>query len=232
MRKILVNIAFLIGLVTSQLTTSCGIIDFDMGEITQSSYEMSLNLDTAVVLQGESFHLTPIFTPDSIDNQEVYWMSSNSNVVFVLGNNLIALNEGEAIVKAISVQNRNMDSCYVKVLPRWEVNPYQYSDDMVVYANVQIGGKAFDSKNMLLGAFIGGQLRGIGEEIEWTGTKYYKIRIYGYLDLDRDEVGNPEIVKFAYYHPDKLQLNYFKQYLLFDGETHGTLSALFEINDN
>lgn len=218
-------------LTLSLLMCSCGLIDFEFEEYTQEVFEMNLNRDSVYVLLDEPFNLTPVFTPDSVSNKEVYWTSSDNTIVWVFDNVLLPVGVGEAYVTALTVLNRMTDSCYVKVLPHWEIDIHNFSDDMVVYADVSINGAPVDTENILLGAFCGGELRGVGVKKEAKGIEYFEFHIMGYKELENDENGNNEIVRFAYYDRSNLSFKYLSQYLIFDGETHGTLSDLYVIDD-
>lgn len=218
-------------LILSQSICSCGLIDFEFEEYTQEAYEMHLDRDSVYILLDETFSLNPIFTPDSVSNREIYWISDDTEIVFAFNNHFIPISEGETYVRAITVQNRITDSCYVKVLPRWEININNYSNDMVVYANVSINDAPVDTENILLGAFCGGELRGIGVKKVWKEIEYFQFHIFGFKNLEPDDENDTEIIRFAYYDRKNLDFKYLKQYLIFDGETYGTISDLYIIND-
>ena len=232
MKRIPSLLVIMSAFVLSQMLNSCGLIDFEFEEYTQEAYEMHLDKDSVYVLYGTTFNLTPIFTPDTVTNREVYWTSADNNIVWAYNNYFVTISEGETYVSAITVQNRITDSCYVKVLPAWEININSFSDDMVVYAQVSIDEAPVDTANILLGAFSGGELRGIGEKKQWKGIDYFQFHIFGHKELEPNPENDKEIIRFAYYDKQNLYFQYLSQYLLFDGETHGTLSDLYVINNN
>ncbi len=212
--------------VASQLFMACGLVDFDLDDETPEAVEMHLNFDTVYVMVGDEFALSPEFTPDSVSNHEIYWTSSADSVVTAFNNTLYALSEGEAMVSALSVQNRISDSCYVYVMPRWEVASGDYPHDMVVYAHVTVHGQE-PNENMLIGAFRGLECRGIGEWKEWQGKRYMQIRVYS--EMMDDEDGVEERIRFLCYDRTILQVETFPQRINYDGGTHGSLSSLFEL---
>ena len=220
--KILTFISFM---AVSQLMTSC--LKLDIGDDTLTAYDMSLNYDSVYVMLDDTITLSPVFNPDSVTNKEMFWWSDADSIVYADGNDLIAAAEGITYVRGMSVQHRLEDSCYVYVMPRWEVSPYDYPFEIVVYADVKIGGET-PSEDILIGAFKGKEFRGIGKWKEWKGKKYMEIRAYSHYDEIHD--GKSEKINFLYYDKKNLRVQRFKQSISFDGETHGTISNLFELS--
>ena len=220
--KILTFISFV---AVSQLMTSC--LKLDIGDDTLTAYDMSLNYDSVYVMLDDTIRLSPVFNPDSVTNKEMFWWSDADSIVYADGNDLIAAAEGITYVRGMSVQHRLEDSCYVYVMPRWEVSPYDYPFEIVVYADVKIGGET-PSEDILIGAFKGKEFRGIGKWKEFAGKKYLEIRAYSLYDEVHD--GKSEKINFLYYDKKNLRVQRFKQSISFDSETHGTLSNLFELS--
>ena len=220
--KILTFISFV---AVSQLMTSC--LKLDIGDDTLTAYDMSLNYDSVYMMLDDTITLSPVFNPDSVTNKEMFWWSDADSIVYADGNDLIAAAEGITYVRGMSVQHRLEDSCYVYVMPRWEVSPYDYPFEIVVYADVKIGGET-PSEDILIGAFKGAEFRGIGKWKEFAGKKYLEIRAYSLYDEVHD--GKSEKINFLYYDKKNLRVQRFKQSISFDGETHGTISNLFELS--
>ncbi len=220
--KILTFISFV---AVSQLMTSC--LKLDIGDDTITAYDMSLNYDSVYMMLDDTITLSPVFNPDSVTNKEMFWWSDVDSIVYADGNDLIAAAEGITYVRGMSVQHRLEDSCYVYVMPRWEVSPYDYPFEIVVYADVKIGGET-PSEDILIGAFKGKEFRGIGKWKEWKGKKYMEIRAYSHYDEIHD--GKSEKINFLYYDKKNLRVQRFTQSISFDSETHGTLSNLFELS--
>lgn len=220
--KILTFISFV---AVSQLMTSC--LKLDIGDDTLTAYDMSLNYDSVYVMLDDTIRLSPVFNPDSVTNKEMFWWSDADSIVYADGNDLIAAAEGITYVRGMSVQHRLEDSCYVYVMPRWEVSPYDYPFEIVVYADVKIGGET-PSEDILIGAFKGAEFRGIGKWKEFAGKKYLEIRAYSLYDEVHD--GKSEKINFLYYDKKNLRVQRFKQSISFDSETHGTISNLFELS--
>ena len=117
----------------ASLFTSCGLLDMEFDENVQMAYDMQLDHDTVYVAVGDSIVLQPVFTPDSVINREVFFSSAHEEIAYIHNDTIIAVSEGETVISAISVMNEKMAFCQVFVLPPWEVNIYNYSDDMVAY---------------------------------------------------------------------------------------------------
>jgi hypothetical protein len=199
----------------------------EVGDDTITAYNMALSHDSVYMMLDDTITLSPVFNPDSVTNKEMFWWSDVDSIVYADGNDLIAAAEGITYVRGMSVQHRLEDSCYVYVMPRWEVSPYDYPFEIVVYADVKIGGET-PSEDILIGAFKGKEFRGIGKWKEWKGKKYMEIRAYSYYDEIHD--GKSEKINFLYYDKKNLRVQRFTQSISFDGETHGTLSNLFELS--
>lgn len=209
----------------SQLVISCGLIDFEFDEGTQIAYDMKLNHDMAYAILGDSFVLKPIFTPDSISNRTVYFQSTYDSIAKIVNDTIVAVGEGETRISAISVQDVKTATCDVVVLPKWEVNPYDYPYEMVVYADVKVRGAA-PTDGMKIGAFYGTQLRGTGEWIEHKNIKLMQFRIYSSYSGNAE---SGERIRFYCYEKDSLMLKRFSENLYFDGETHGSLKEPFKL---
>lgn len=214
--------------VLSSLTMSCG-IEMDFDEATLLPYDMKLNRDTAYVFPGGAFVLNPLFIPDSVDNKEVFFLSDADSIAILRNDSVVAVGVGETRITAISVLGDKKAYCNVFVMEPWTVNPYDYSDDMIVYATATIDGQPFDPETQLIGAFSGPEFRGIGQLVEWEGRKFLQFRIYGHYEWSDDEPTMPELIRFAYYDIDSLRVDYLPQTLFFDGETHGSPSEPLQL---
>lgn len=217
-------------MILASFFTSCGLIDMEFDENVQMVYDMQLDHDTVYVAVGDSFVLHPVFVPDSVSNREVLFLSANEDVVYINNDTIVAVNEGETVVSAVSVMNEKMAFCQVYVLAPWEVNIYKYSNDMVAYVTATIDGIPVDTNKQIIAAFVGSELRGIGQPIKLKDKNILQIRIYGHYEWGNDEPTHPELVRFACYDREELTLRYLSLYIPFDGETHGTPSVPLELS--
>ena len=208
----------------SLLSVSCGIIDMEIDEGGQIAYDMHLNHDTVYVMVGDTFVLEPVFFPDSVSNRELLFLSEDESVVALVNDTVIAMAEGETSVVGLSVHNGLSDTCMVYVMAPWVLNANDYSDDMVVYATATIDGKPFDPAKMSIAAFAGSEMRGKGEVITIGDKQLLRFRIYSYLNFDSDMSADPEYIRFKCHDRENMTLITLPQYIIFDGETHGSPS--------
>ena len=208
----------------SLLSVSCGIIDMEIDEGGQIAYDMHLKHDTVYVMVGDTFVLEPVFFPDSVSNRELLFLSEDESVVALVNDTVIAMAEGETSVVGLSVHNGLSDTCMVYVMAPWVLNATDYSDDMVVYATATINGKPFDPAKMSIAAFAGSEMRGKGEVITIGDRQLLRFRIYSYLNYDSDISEDPEYIRFKCHDRENMTLITLPQYIIFDGETHGSPS--------
>ena len=208
----------------SLLSVSCGIIDMEIDEGGQIAYDMHLKHDTVYVMVGDTFVLEPVFFPDSVSNRELLFLSEDESVASLVNDTVIAMAEGETSVVGLSVHNGLSDTCMVYVMAPWVLNANDYSDDMVVYATATINGKPFDPAKMSIAAFAGSEMRGKGEVITIGDRQLLRFRIYSYLNFDSDMSADPEYIRFKCHDRENMTLITLPQYIIFDGETHGSPS--------
>ena len=101
MRKTLFIIHF--SLFMSIMLTSCGVVEFDVDTEAQPALSMTLDHDTVYVMAGDRFALTPVFTPDTISNKAVFFLSDNDGVGMVDEDSIVAVSPGWARISAVSV---------------------------------------------------------------------------------------------------------------------------------
>lgn len=211
------------------LCGSCGLIDMELGEGTQYAYDMTLEYDSIYVRIGDSVLIKPVFVPDSVSNSEVLYLSEDENVATIVNDTVVAVTPGETMVTALSVLGGIADTCKVYVMEPWEVNPLDFANDMVVYATATVDGKPFDPETMSFAAFAGPEFRGMGELKEINGIRFLQFRIYGELDLETMGPNPFELIHFGCYNKTDYSFRYMDQYMYFDGETHGSLSNLYQL---
>ena len=219
-------------LLIASMLTSCGMIDMEFDGDVQMAYDMRLDHDTVYVTQGECFVLQPVFTPDSVGNHEVFFRSADEAIACVKNDTIIAESVGETVISATSVLNEKIAFCQVFVLEPWVVDVHRFSNDMVAYVTASIDGVPLDFEKQTVAAFIGPELRGIGNPIVLKDKTVVQIRIYGHLDYHQEWPTFPELVRFAYYDHEKLMLNHLPVYLDFDGETHGSVSEPIKLTSH
>ena len=208
------------------LTASCELMEMENEEVLVQ--ELHLDRDTLWIMVGDEFSLQPSFKPDSVSIPSVIWTTSASNVLSIEDGVFRGTGVGWAQVHARSITANIEDSCMVCVMRRWEDASKLFPYEMMVYASVTVNGKAFDPETMIIGAFVDGDMRGVGSLEKWKDSSYVRFRIGSELRYV-DPNGFSETVSFRVYYKKELRYEEFPQTLDYDGETHGTLSNLFTL---
>ncbi len=76
---------------------------------------ITLSPTTLQLYVGNARQLTATITPSNATNKNIYWSSSDANIVEVLNNWVIGMNAGEATVTASSADGKCQASCLVTV---------------------------------------------------------------------------------------------------------------------
>lgn len=229
MKKLVTLLSFAMSLL---LTISCGLMEIEE-EPAMAEVKMYFDRDTIYIMKGETFTITPVFDPDSVTLNDIYWTTSNDTVVGVSENIFTAFREGWATVKGISVLHQIEDSCSVCVLNNWDYELPVYPYETVFYADVTVHGKPFNPETMKLYAYIGDELCGIGVQRENYGISYVELRVGSEQDVesgvDSEEDPILQLIKFRIYDKSRLIEEDVPGLVVFDGAAHGTLSNLYKI---
>ena len=209
-------------LLAMPMLIGCGeLFNFEDNDTIDTS-SMTLNKHELNLMMGSKYVLTPIFVPDSISNEEVYWSSTNPAIVKLHNDTLIALMPGTCTIVATSVQRRLTDRCVVTVSHSWSFVPDGYRYDMVVYADITHDGRPI-GEEFAVGAFYRDTLRGVARKRHDGGKDYYVIRIYSNQAKGEDITLNSYNAKTGEVKPVDF-------HIIFDGEAHGSLSAPVKIS--
>lgn len=213
--------------------SSCGdFYTFEETEAQPDSVSITVVQDTAYLMVGDTLPLRVNYTYGNATDNPVFWMPLTEDTIIcgvITNDSLTAIRVGEMDAVAVcSSVSMHTDTCHVIVLEPWLVdsitNSYQ---DMIYYAHVTVDGREFDPSHMIVAAFNGPQIIGIGEMKEWSGIRYVQLRMF----LDTDAVGGGVRVPIYVRCYDKATTMVYEsdEDLYFDGETHGTLSNLLEL---
>lgn len=229
------------------LTTSCGDF-FDFGtEENPITYKLELSSHEITLMEQDQTTLKAAFNPDDGKEHYVFWLSDDDNIAKVAEGVVTGVTTGTVKVRCTATVASLQDSCTVNVIPEWTINPNDYRYDMMVYATVKVG-ELQNSENMVVAAFVGDEVRGIGRLLT-AGTKsYWAIRVFSNNDYesqsqqganDDEEVdeeneidsnyGQTETVKFKCYQKGSGIITEFDNAIDFDGMAHGTLSNLIKL---
>ncbi len=218
--------------------TSCGDL-FEFEGYTSDLNKITLDRDSLYLMVGDTYHFTTTFDPDTLRNDAVYWMSDDVNIATFRNDTLIAVSEGTVTITAISIEHQCYATARVFVSYGWYMIEKYYPFDMVVNASVTVDGQPLN-EHQQVGAFVDDELRGIGVARTFHDISYTEFRIYSlykpydpgkglYPIYEDDAPSDPEKVVFRVYDRETKNLYESADSLIFDGETHGYPSRLYDI---
>ena len=126
---------------------------------------------------------------------------------------------------ATSAVNLLTDTCWVQVLPNPEMDWGDFPYEMLLYASVTLHGTPLTIENqndVIIAAYVGDDLRGVGQIRQAHGIDYFVMRIGAYRP-------SGDYIRLRCYYRGKALAEWFPQVRPFDGEAHGTLSNLFPL---
>ena len=223
---------------------ACGDL-FEFEGETADLKKITLDRHALYLMVGETYKFSVSFDPDTLRNKAIYWISDEPSVATFEDGVLVALNEGETLITGFSIEHQCADTCRVVVGYEWFMpDAIYYPFDMVVNANITVNGQPL-TENMQVGAFVDGEMRGVGVQRQFFGVTYTELRVYSPLkpygpneNIDplnmNVEIGeptseDPEKVVFRVYDPDTRTMYESPDTLVFDGMTHGYPSDLYRI---
>ena len=192
--------------------------------------QMKLSRHVVTIMEGERYAIPVSFSPDTLVNKTIFWETEDDAVATFADDTLIALSPGLTRVIATSTVDRLSDTCWVQVMPRMEIEYGNYQYDMMLYASVTLHNRALTIDNadsVVIGAYVGEQLRGIGKMYREHDIDYMAMRIGSHKpEGDR--------IRLRCYYRGRALAEWFPDTLRFNGETLGTLSQLIPlvIDDN
>lgn len=205
------------------LLNSCGEI-FDVDESgDMSALKMTLSRDSLYIMPGDSLRLSVTFSPETAGQMGTLWLVDNPDVAYLRSDTIVARKPGAAIVTVASADFMCLDTCVVNVMKPWVVDRGAFFYDTVVYADINVAGRGI-ADGIMVGAFVGDELRGIATLCESGGKNYAMIRVYGPVTASTQDV-----ITFKCYDRREVRVRSFDVQLPFDGESHGTLSKLVEL---
>lgn len=206
---------------------SCGdFFEFNEEPDSWDGITMSLPLDSAYIMQGDSLPLKADFTPNNPNNTPVYWMLDGADYGALSGDTLLALNPGVVRLTAVGGNGRLSEECTIFIIDRWNGDRLNIENpsDMVIYGNVTVDDNPWDPSTQTLAAFVRGRLAGIGVPRQAQGIDYVELRVWAGGD---DNIGN---VTFRLFDHAKHDLLTSEISMPFQGyKTYGTLSTLYPL---
>ena len=204
---------------------SCGeFFDFETQALLDGG-EMHLGRKVVTISVGDRYAIPVTFTPKELSNTGVFWLLDNDSVARFDNDTLVALAEGHTQAIAFSSIDRLRDTCTVVVIPRFYVAPDTYPYDMVIYASVNIHGMPLtlnNSAQYAIGAYVGDELRGLGQIERRADTDYLVLRVWS-------PYPQGEQVQLRCYFRGEARCELFADEFTFDGERHGSLNSLYPL---
>lgn len=207
------------------LLVACGdFYEFPTSEPTPAR-QMKLPRKVVNLVVGDQYRVPVTFTPADVSTEAVWWIPADDAIARFTNDTLIGVSQGQTVAYVTSVSDRLQDSCLVNVLPEFYVNPKGYLYDMVIYASVNVHGKTYtqqDEDSLIICAYCDNELRGVGKMRRWQDCDYMELRVWSpfyYGDL----------IDLRCYYRGQAKVELFPNQLTFDGETHGTLSNLYQL---
>ena len=227
-RRLMASALFTISF--SVLTTSCG-KPFEVDEVTEdklSVAELTMDRHSVDLIAGDIYQVPTTVKPDTLAERGIYWESADTSVVRISEGRLVAVGAGQTTVKAIAMAGLKSDTCHIRVMEPWVVDPYAFLYDMVIYADVSVNGRAANDST-LVGVFGRdesgrSQLKGIGVmRRSADGKPYMQLRTYSNGD-------DGESLTLRCYDRSRALLLESKEGITFENNsTLGTLSHLYSI---
>ena len=207
----------------SALLVACG--EYWEGGEPVAARKMTLGRKVVNMVVGDRYRIPVFFEPDTLSNRAVFWQTEDNEIALVENDTVVAVNVGLTRAYALSVSDRQTDSCWVNVLPPMYINSKLYPYDMVIYADVTIHGHHYtqaDEDSLIIAAYSGDDLRGIGKMRQWNDKDYMELRIWSPIRYGGE-------VQLRCYYRGKALAEVFPDVLEFDGDAHGTLSNLYPL---
>lgn len=221
-------------LLAASFTSCAELIDFEppKDEGLNPDLQVSLRRHEVFIMVGDTYEFD-FDKPDSLSISYSWSLdpSPDSLSLKFKGNRIQALSEGELLVR-VSAQLHGVvntspvlsDSCYVHVFS-WQADSlfadYPYS--MVLYCQVDIDGATLSDNLEMAALSADGEVRGRALWLEDGQKRYICLRIYS-----NEPYGEP-IHLYCYDHTRVQRIPLTDTPLVFDGETHGTLSNLIQL---
>ena len=207
------------------LLTACGeFYEFNTSSPVTAG-EMSLQRRVVTMVVGDHYAIPVDFSPEELSNNAVFWLSEDDAIATFENDTLVALSEGLTRAFAFTTIDRLRDTCWVYVMPEMYMPPSNYPYDMVIYASVDVHGLRLTADNadsIIIAAFVGDELRGIGKMKRRAGIDYMEMRVWSPF------TGGDE-VRLRCYYRGQARAELFPDVFTFDGEMHGELTHLYPL---
>lgn len=211
------------------MLVSCGdFYTFETEEVMPDDIQMKVEQDTVWLMVGDSYRLSVNFTPDNISNTAVYWahLNAEDSLVEIRNDSIFAIDAGSSDIIVLGDGGSLCDTLHVEVLDRWNDIDLSHEgrSDMVIYADIAVGGAPLDTATQQVAAFVQYEFAGMAHMKSAHGINYAEMRLWSFADTD---IGK---VLFRCYDKSRYRLYTASQRPTFTAlEAYGTLSSLYSI---
>lgn len=193
-------------------------------ETTGSGAKMKIDRTAIDIMVGDTYTINVLQSPEDSKDLAVAWVSANPKVATFVGGELKAVAPGHTTVTVEWLSQKLKESCTVNVYPKWEAVVYPY--DMMVYAQVTVGGRPVD-QDCIVAAFSideygKEEVRGVGQLLTEYGITYMALRVFWPQSLGDDLV-------LRCYDRQRMLVSESEEPLRFNESGLGSLSALYKI---
>jgi len=217
-------------LVASTFCSCAELIEFNDPIIgaSDSGSSSTLPFQELYIMVGDSCKLD-LQVPDSLSM--TYYCDSYSGESLVMkGRSIYAVQPGDQVVTvhirlfgSDTIDEKSFD-CLVHVFDWQADNLYaDYPYSMILYCQIAVDGAALSDQMEVAALSANGEVRGRAQWLEDGQIRYICLRIYS------PKPQGEEIYLYCYDHTRVQRISLLDAPLIFDGETHGTLSNLLQI---
>lgn len=212
------------------LLTGCGEM-FELDEENPDQPQMKIDRTTIDIMVGDTYTFNVVQAPADAKDQAVAWTSGDTKVATFSGDVLRAVAPGHTTVTVEWLSAKLKSTCAVTVIPLWQASTSLYPHDMMVYANVTVGGRPLDGQ-CVVAAFSEdtsdplnpvSELRGVGRLLTEHGVTYLAMRVFS-----PDDSGEDLILRC--YDRQRMLVTECEERLYYSPSGYGTLSDLYSID--
>lgn len=220
-------------LLAAIILNACGeLIELGTSSLPTGGGEVTLPRHEADIMVGDSLTFIPRAVPDSI-RVSYYWYladQADSEHLYIHGPKIKALSVGDVkvyvraqLLGSHGYMAEYLDSCIVHVFDwRPEILPYEYPYSMIVNCQVDVEGQTVSNNLEMAAVAADGQVRGRPQWQEQRGIRYLTLRVYSPTSY------GDSIYFQCYDHTQVSRITLRPSPIIFDGETHGSLSNLLQ----
>jgi hypothetical protein len=192
-------------------------------EGTGNGAQMMIDRTAIDIMVGDTYTINVLQYPEDSKDMAIEWVSTNPKVATFTGGDLKAVSPGHTTVTVEWLSQKLKASCTVNVFPKWEAVTYPY--DMMVYAQVTVGGRPMDQDCVVAAISVDNdkeEVRGVGQLLTEHGVTYLALRVF----WSRTE-GDDLVLRC--YDRQRMLVSECEEPLRYNENSYGSLSAPYKI---